>query len=81
MGAFMLDANGKWLGDISFGGVVELAKRAPPAIKQFLHDGRADAALLPRVIKEAAHSPRHKFLVDYLKDAVPPVIITEGWME
>jgi hypothetical protein len=77
MGAFLMDANDKWLGDISFGAVSKLAKGAPPAIKKFLHDGEADAALLPRVIEEAAQSPRHKFLARYLKNAVPPVIITQ----
>ena len=80
MSYWLEDANG-FLGDLATNrGISQLrdAPNTPDSVRAFLEAGEADASLLQQVIEDLMSSAFNDPLMNLLRKAKTPVIVTDG---
>jgi hypothetical protein len=71
------DAKGKFLDHLSIGGAAELSERKD-ALGDFIRTGKAEKRHIPEILKACEKDAEVHFIVNMLKGATPPVILTAG---
>ena len=79
MSYWLEDRDGNYLGDLATNlGINQLRNAGIGSLRQFLDMGEADDQLVQQIIKDTSLMPSVAYVADLLKNAKPPVFVTDG---